>query len=1142
MSRRDAFLERAEALLRQGKGWSGLPRDALAFVLSQLVPGGRWLVVVDEEDAARALVDGLRFFLPPKTRVERFFADGGRPYDGFAPPREVVWGRLRALHLADEGGPLLVVATAAALAQRVPSAEALREGTLSLREGTVIERDALLAWLGAGGYLRVGAVEEPGTVAARGDVVDLWPMGRKEPVRVDFFDDEVEGVRRLDPATGRAREAVPAVRVVAALEERVDERALERANAALGRWVAEQGRGVQLRRRLVEELRGGYRPAALRDYLPALVPVRDPLAAFAGMEQVVVSPEDVRAALRAQAEDAARRWALLDEEERPLVPPDARFVAPEAVMAGLSGAQRVYDIAPPEVAVDLGARAPTGFGIRGADLAPAVARLRHLAEEGLRVGIAVEAGRLRALQELFAHHGLSLPVAASPHALRRQEVAAVVGVLHQGFVAEGSGWALIAAGTLFGNRVHTERARRAHALFDKGLSALSELKKDDLVVHRVHGLGRYQGLARVEVEPGVEQDFVRLSYRDGDLLYLPATQLQAISRYASSRAEGRIKLDKLGGVTWERRRRRVKDSILAMAQHLLELQARRELSRRPPVPAPGPLYRAVEARFPWEETPDQARAIEEIHEDLNLDRPMDRLLCGDVGFGQTEVALRAAVRVVESGRQVAVLCPTTVLAYQHLQTFRARLEGLPVRVEMVSRFVDDRAEKAALKDLREGRVDVVIGTSRLLGRAVRFQDLGLVVVDEEHRFGVRQKERLKQWRAEVDLLAMSSTPIPRSLEQAVTGVRALSVMNTPPTQRLSVRTVVARDGRDRVRDAILRELEREGQVFVVHNRVESIDQRAAQIAAWVPEARVGVAHGQLSDEALEAAMLSFVRGDVDVLVASTIIESGVDLPNVNTMIVDRADQLGLAQLYQLRGRVGRGDKRATALLLAPEELSRDARKRLQVILENTHLGAGLEIASADLELRGAGNLLGEAQSGNIHEVGYEVWLELLQEAVEEARGHQEGAAIEPIVEVRVPAFIPERLIPEVRERLGWYKRISSAETPEEVDSLLEDLEGWVGELPAEVRNLGGLVQTGLYAKGFRVIRVAWLKVRVVLELHPTSPLAPILGRIATATPSRFTVRDGLTLEVRFRPEEAEQPLPFLRWMFTRLAAEVRQRV
>ena len=517
---------------------------------------------------------------------------------------------------------------------------------------------------------------------------------------------------------------------------------------------------------------------------------------------------------------------------------------------------------------------------------------------------------------------------------------------------------------------------------------------------------------------------------------------------------------------------------------------------------------------------------------------MDRLICGDVGFGKTEVAMRAAMRTVEAGRQVAMLCPTTVLAYQHHKSFVQRFAGdADVRIGMLSRFVTPKEEAEVLKSLESGEIHIVIGTTALLGRRVRYRRLGLVIVDEEHRFGVKQKERLKRMRSEVDFLAMSATPIPRTLQMAMSGVREMSVIATPPVDRLSVRTSVARFGEARVRDAVMGEVERGGQVFVVHNRVETIDAFARQLRQWLPDARLVVGHGQQPSEELERVLVEFIEGRADVLVSTAIIESGVDLPNVNTILVDRADQFGLAQLYQLRGRVGRSSRRAQCLLLVPESISSDARKRLNVIVDNQRLGSGFAVASADLELRGGGNLLGSAQSGNIDQVGYETWIELLDEAVHLARGDLDRQRIDPELSVPVDAFLPDDYVRDTQERLDWYKRLANAPTPEAIDELLADLEAEFGTLPEPATNLGGLMTSRLLCRQLGIVRVAVLKVRALVEFHPSSPVGKgALDRVRERHPKRFdlTKDDPVELSVRFTPREGETPFRFLRWVFAQL--------
>ncbi len=737
---------------------------------------------------------------------------------------------------------------------------------------------------------------------------------------------------------------------------------------------------------------------------------------------------------------------------------------------------------------------------------------------------------------MLAPHGLAPEHVSDPHAIERGKISLLIGDLPRGFVAATAGWAFVPVQALFG--VRHRGAERAHVLFESGVSSLGQLKVGDPVVHRVHGVGAYRGLVRLEVLQGVEQDFVKLGYRDDDVLFLPVTTLEQLSRYTPASSGAEVVLDRLGGQSWARRKGKVRDNLLSMAQELLRLHGRREVATRPAYAPPGKRSLAFEARFPHVETPDQAVAIAAVQDDLSRPFPMDRLLCGDVGFGKTEVALRAAMRVIENGRQVAVLCPTTVLAHQHNRSFRARFGDDPeVRVGMLSRFTAPSDARQLVAELAAGTVHVVIGTTALLGRQVRFRDLGLVVIDEEHRFGVKQKDRLKRMRTEVDILALSATPIPRTLQMALSGIREMSLIATPPPDRLAVRTSLGRFGEVRVRDAILAELERDGQVYVVHNRIESLRIIEEQVAEWVPEARVVSAHGQMEVRELEKALVDFVDRKCDVLVSTAIVESGVDLPNVNTMIVDRADLFGLAQLYQLRGRVGRGDRRATCLLCVPEDIPADARKRLRVVVENQSLGSGFHVAAADLELRGGGNLLGAAQSGNIDQVGYETWLELLEEAVRAARGDLERDRIDPIIEVPVPAFLPDVLVKDTPERLSWYQRISAARTEREVERTLEELESEHGELPEPARNLGDLAITRLACRELGIVRCTWLKVRMLLELHPASPLAADrTDAAARRHPKRFAVEmdRARTVAVRFTPDEANTPFRFLKWVFAQL--------
>ena len=1137
MSGRTAYLSEAAGLLQVGGAVAGLAGDALGFVLAETTARGRWLLVVDAADRADQLVRALRFFSESPGRIERFPADDNRPYDGFAPDPALPQQRMRCLERVNRGGDLVVVATARALLQRVPTRAARALGTRTVRTGDELDRDALSGWLTDAGYLATSRADSPGRFTVRGDVLDVWPAAAARPLRLDFFDDEVESLRRLDPATLRPHKRVSRATLLPAAEERLDAAAVAHALEELGRLVAERGAGTMRRRRVVEDLRAGVRFSAVQDWLPALVPTEAPVDALGELRPVVVSPGDVAAALRDFESTAKRRYTALDGEEQPLVSPAERFVPVADVLTALNGAAAVHDL-PEQGVPDVAAQTTASLAVRGADLGPVVSRLVSLAGDDARVALVVDSHpRAENLLEMLGPHGLQPRLVSAVSEMRRGKVALLVGDLPRGFVAGASGWAFVPVSALFGT-VQRKATERGHALFETSVTSMSQLKEGDPVVHRTHGVGRYLGLQRIEAQPGVQHDFVRLEYKGGDEMFLPVADLRQLSRYAPATAGAKVALDRLGGRSWEARKGKVRDHLLGMAHDLLRLYARREVATRAPYSPPGARYRTFEARFPHEETPDQANAINAVLADLERGFPMDRLICGDVGFGKTEVAMRAAMRAVETGKQVAVLCPTTVLAYQHHRSFVERFAADPdVRVGMLSRFVTPKGESELLSGLSDGGIQIVVGTTALLGRRVRYDNLGLIVVDEEHRFGVRQKDRLKRMRTEVDILSMSATPIPRTMQMALSGVREMSIIATPPLDRLSVRTTIAKPTEARYRDAITTELARGGQVYVIHNRVESIGRLAEQLREWVPDARFSVAHGQLDDVALEEVLVDFIEGRSDVLVSTSIVESGVDLPNVNTMLIHRADRFGIAQLYQLRGRVGRSDRRANCLLLVPEDLSKEARRRLRVIVDNQSLGSGFHVAAADLELRGGGNLLGAAQSGNIDKVGYATWLELLRSAVHAARGDQERDEVEPEIEVPVDAFLPDVLVRDPQERLGWYQRLANAQVPGRVEAVLHDLEAEFGDLPDAARNLGALMSVRLGARALGVERLSWLKVRLVVTLHPATTLtAAALAGVVERHPKRFTVEPGLpvTISVRFTPREALRPLRYVTWVLAQL--------
>ncbi|HEY8493829.1 MAG TPA: transcription-repair coupling factor, partial [Myxococcota bacterium] len=733
-----------------------------------------------------------------------------------------------------------------------------------------------------------------------------------------------------------------------------------------------------------------------------------------------------------------------------------------------------------------------------AALLPLVTRIEGWLRERWRIVLAASAlSGAERLRQLLAEYGLDPRLVRDARPVsgwgRAGRVEVRVAAVSEGFALPGERFVLITEEEVFG-----PRERRRHHLSIRETAAiegLGQLQPGDPLVHAEHGIGIYRGLVSLALRgagPPVEGEFLRLEYEGGDRLFVPVHRLNLVQRYVG--AEGHApRLDKLGGQSWEKTRRQVKGSLRDMARELLSLHAARELAEGFAFSPRDRALEEFEAAFPYEETPDQHAAIEDVLADMQRPKPMDRLVCGDVGFGKTEVAIRAAFKAVSDGKQVAVLVPTTVLCAQHEETFRKRFEGHPVRIESLSRFRTPKAAKAVVEGLRTGAVDIVIGTHRLLQKDVAFRDLGLLVIDEEHRFGVADKERIKRLRKTVDVLTLTATPIPRTLQLAFAGLRDLSVIHTPPADRLSIRTQVARWSESLIREAILREVRRGGQVFFVHNRVHSIGEVAEMLARVVPEVRVVVAHGQMGERELEARMLRFLRGEADVLLSTTIIESGLDVPRANTMLVDRADHFGLAQLYQLRGRIGRSSQRAYCYLLvrgAERTLTEEARRRLEAIQSFTELGSGFKLASLDLEIRGAGNLLGAEQSGNIAAVGFDTYMELLEETIEELRGQARTPAVDPEIRLPVAARLPEDYVSDVSQRLVLYKRLASAPDEADVDRIRDELLDRFGPVPEETANLLAVIRLKIAARRLGVAAVDLAGDQIVLTAAETTRIDP----------------------------------------------------
>jgi transcription-repair coupling factor (superfamily II helicase) len=1079
--RLDPLLERwpadpafAELLDTVADGRAGVevvvPDVARAFLLAGLArTAGRLVVVTTATTAdAEAPAGDVAAFLGPD-RVACFPAWETLPHERLSPRSETVARRLALLHrLALQDGDGLELLTVPARAMMQPLAPGLdRVVPVGVARGDRLELEDLLERLVAAGYQRTDMVERRGEVAVRGGLVDFFPPGEDHPVRVEFWGDEVDSIRAFAVASQRSLTELPAVTAWPCREVLLTGVERDRARQLAGEFptaddllarVAEglDVEGVEaLLPLLFDDLR------LLPEYLPgdALLVLLDPKRTMDRAEEV-----------RRQADEAMQAsWAT----------------AAEGATAPVEGVayrplRRVLDDAG-RVVLRLGAfdsGAPTALRVDAhpvepyrADVARVAADARELAAAGSTVLLCTEgAGPAQRLVEVLRDEGLTVDRAAAelPADLGPGVLVGTAPLL-TGFRLPALRLALVAEGDLYGTRRQTrEQARmpsaRRRAAQAGGEVALGELQPGDIVVHAVHGIGRYIGMEHRSVG-GAERDYLVLAYDQGDRLYVPSEQVELISRYIGGEAP---KLSRLGSRDWDRQKARVRRKVREMAAELVRLYSARMASPGHAFAPDSPWQRELEDAFPYTETPDQLTAIEEIKADMEAPVPMDRLLCGDVGYGKTEVALRAAFKAVMDGKQVAVLVPTTLLAQQHLATFSERLAPFPVEVAMLSRFQSRREQDEVVAGMADGTIDVVIGTHRLLSADARWADLGLVVVDEEQRFGVGHKEHLKQLRTEVDVLNLTATPIPRTMEMAISGIRDLSVMETPPEERHPVLTFVGPYDEATVANAIRREMLREGQTFFVHNRVDSIDRVALRVRQLVPEARVAVAHGQMTEEQLERVMLEFWDKAYDVLVCTTIIESGIDIPTANTLIVDRADTLGLAQLYQLRGRVGRSRERAYAYLLFPAErsITETSHQRLATVATHQDLGSGRAIAMKDLEIRGAGNLLGADQSGHVALVGYDMYMQLLAEAVAEMRGRPLEQPKELKLEVPVDAHLPAAYVPRERLRLEAYRRLGGARAVEEVEALAAELADRYGPPPPPVRNL--LVLAGVRAQATAV--------------------------------------------------------------------------
>ncbi|HEY4145104.1 transcription-repair coupling factor [Pinirhizobacter sp.] len=1060
------------ATVKQRRYWAAPAGSSWALNVAEAAREHQGLLVVVTRDTQRAhaLEDELKIFagaLP----VLHFPDWETLPYDVFSPHPEIVSQRIATLYqlpLVQRGVLVVPVGT---LMQRLSPRSHITGSGLVLKKGQKLDLQTEQRRLEAAGYRNVPQVAEPGDFAVRGALIDIFAMGAREPYRVELFDDEIDSIRSFDPETQRSQHQVESVELLPGREfPLTDEAAKHFRNALRERFP------IDVRRcPLYQDMKEGVTPGGIEYYLPLFFPKTETLFDYLADDALFVLGENVLDAADAFWTQTAERYDQRAHDiERPVLPPDEIYLPPDRLRERLNTRVRVEVVpATHEHAVSLGTQPAPDLPLNRKGEEPGTGLRHFLASYRGRVLIAADsAGRREALNEQLAAAGLRPVALEGWRAFLDGDDALAIAVasLEQGFALDSPLITVLTERELFGERVRTDRKKRRGAARDPEsiIRDLTELSIGSPIVHIDHGVGRYQGLVSLDVGdmPG---EFLTIEYAKGDKLYVPVAQLGLVSRYTGTAPE-LAPLHSLGGDAWEKARKRAAEKVRDVAAELLAIYAQREARQGESLAVDRQLVEEFAATFPFEETPDQQQAIDSVIVDLAAPRAMDRVVCGDVGFGKTEVALRAAFAAATAGKQVAVLVPTTLLAQQHYRNFADRFADWPVRVDVLSRFKSKKDVDAALKRLADGSIDVIIGTHKLLQADVRFKNLGLVIVDEEQRFGVRQKEQLKKLRAEVDLLTLTATPIPRTLNMAMSGLRDLSIIATPPAHRTAVRTLISSWQPALIREALQRELARGGQVYFLHNEVSSIDRTARELGELVPEARIRIAHGQMPERELEQVMADFHRQRFNVLVCTTIIESGIDIPSANTIVVNRADRFGLAQLHQLRGRVGRSHHRAYAYLIVPDRkaMTGDAEKRLEALASLEELGAGFTLATHDLEIRGAGEMLGEEQSGQIQEIGFGLYTELLDRAVRALKSGKVpnfdlSSEHETEVELHLPALIPDDYLPDVHQRLTLYKRIASARNEDELRELQVEMIDRFGLLPDQTKQLFSLATLKLMA-------------------------------------------------------------------------------
>ncbi|MEX2474107.1 transcription-repair coupling factor [Marinobacter sp.] len=1115
--------------------------DAMAVCESARQHNGLTLVITRSTDDAIRLEQAMRFYLGLPAEEDGAAVTGTGlellslpdwetlPYDLFSPHQDITSRRIRTLHRLPSTRHGVLVVPARTLMHRLPPVSYLQGNTLFLEVGQILDINSWRQQLESAGYRHAENVYEHGEYAVRGAILDIFPMGALQPYRIDLFDDEIETLRTFDPETQRSIDRIERIELLPANEFPWNK---EARSGFRNRWF-EHFPNADKDAPIYQDVTHGITPPGIEYYLPLFFDDTATLFDYLpGSTQVFTADGLNDAVSHFDTDTRARHEDRRHDRLRPILPPTELFLQQEELFGHLKHFARVT----------MTTREVDGAGTRNCatgDLpdvamdgraADPAARLKRFVQEfsGRVLLCAESSGRREALIDNLSDHDVRPTTLDSWQAFLDTpscHLGITIAPMEQGVVLPEQHLALITETALFGERVLQRRRReKPTELNDSGYRDLSELRIGAPVVHIDHGVGRYQGLETITVE-GDANEFLMLEYAGGSKLYVPVSSLHLISRYAGSDTE-HAPLHKLGTERWSTAKQKALEKIRDTAAELLDVYARREARKGFSFEDPKEAYRAFSAGFPFEETPDQQIAIESVFEDMIGERPMDRLVCGDVGFGKTEVAMRAAFMATFSGKQVAVLVPTTLLAQQHYESFRDRFSDTAVNIELLSRFRSGAQTSKAMAAIEAGKADIVIGTHKLLQGDVKFKNLGLVIIDEEHRFGVQQKEKLKALRAEVDMLALTATPIPRTLNMAMGHLRDLSIIATPPARRLSVKTFVRQRDDAMVKEAILREILRGGQVYVLHNDVATIQKTADDLRTLIPEARVGVAHGQMRERELEQIMSDFYHKRFNVLVCTTIVETGIDVPSANTIIIDRADKFGLAQLHQLRGRVGRSHHQAYAYLLTPppRSITADAKKRLDAIAEAQDLGAGFMLATHDLEIRGAGELLGEEQSGQIESIGFTLYMQLLDEAVEAIREGRTPNADLPLshgteMNLRIPALIPDDYLPDVHNRLMLYKRIASVDQKEGLKELQVEMIDRFGLLPDPAKNLIRQTELRLQAEALGIVKIDAGKEWARLEFGTSTPVDPlVLVKKVQSAPDQYRLEGANSFRFRLKDD------------------------